>query len=71
MSIKNDTTENKGHLVHSPSKFFVTIEDSVESFEVPVMAASIEEALELAENQYGMFGAGYLVSRVRPEVKHA
>lgn len=58
---------SKGHLVSDEKKFFVTIVHAVGSTEVPVYAGSIEEAQELAELKYE--GAGYKVTRVRPEVK--
>lgn len=59
-------SENKGSLVNRDKKFFVTVEGSSQSFEVPVFAQSLDEALELAEWQY--VPAGFEVSRVRPEV---
>lgn len=58
--------ENKGSLVNRDKKFFVTVEGSSQSFEVPVFAQSLDEALELAEWQY--VPAGFAVTRVRPEV---
>ncbi len=59
-------SENKGSLVNRDKKFFVTVEGSSQSFEVPVFAQSLDEALELAEWQY--VPAGFEVTRVRPEV---
>ncbi|WAK44909.1 putative bacterial RNA polymerase inhibitor [Erwinia phage pEa_SNUABM_57] len=59
-------SENKGSLVNRDKKFFVTVEGSAQSFEVPVFAQSLDEALELAEWQY--VPAGFEVTRVRPEV---
>lgn len=59
-------SENKGSLVVNDKKFFVTIEGSSQSFEVPVFAQDLDTALELAEWQYEP--AGFAVTRIRPEV---
>lgn len=56
-----------GSIVVKDKKFFATIEGSAESFEVPIYATNLDEALELAEWQY--VPAGFAVTRVRPEVK--
>ncbi|CBV65210.1 predicted bacterial RNA polymerase inhibitor [Salmonella phage Vi06] len=45
-------------------KFWATVESSEHSFEVPVYAETLDEALELAEWQYVQ--AGFEVTRVRP-----
>lgn len=47
-------------------KFLVHIESATMGHEVPVYAASLEEAEELAEAQYQE--AGFMVTRIRPEV---
>lgn len=60
-------SNNKGSLVADNKKFFVTIETAAESFEVPVYALSLDEALDIAELKY--IPAGFAVTRVRPEVK--
>lgn len=57
---------NTGSLGVKEKKFFVTIEGSSQSFEVPVFAVSLDEATELAEWSYNP--AGFIVTRVRPEV---
>lgn len=57
--------ENTGHATATSKRFFVTIENSKESFEVPVMALSLEEATDLAQ-EYVEFG--FEVTRVRPQV---
>lgn len=57
--------ENAGHAVPVSKKFIVTIENSKESFDVPVMALSLEEAADLAQ-EYVEFG--FEVTRIRPQV---
>lgn len=47
-------------------KFLVQIESASTGHEVPVYATSLEEAEELAEAQYQE--AGFMVTRIRPEV---
>jgi hypothetical protein len=61
------SNNNEGALAGKDSKFFVTVESSLQSFEVPVFARSLDEAHELAEWQY--VPAGFAVTRVRPEVE--
>lgn len=58
------TITNKGALVSEPRKFWATIETAHSSLEVPVMAETLEMALEYAEQQY--VPAGFDVTRVRP-----
>lgn len=58
------TTMNKGALVSEPRKFWATIESKHSSIEVPVMAETLEMAVEYAEQQY--VPAGFEVTRVRP-----
>ncbi|SOL37505.1 Host RNA polymerase inhibitor [Yersinia phage fPS-59] len=58
---------NAGSLVFTEKKFFVTIEGSSQSLEVPVYAVNLEEAQALAEWTY--VPAGFEVTRIRPEVK--
>lgn len=48
-------------------KFIVQIESATLAHEVPVYATSLEEAEELAEAQYQE--AGFMVTRIRPEVR--
>lgn len=60
-------SNQKGSLVAHDKKFLVTVESAAQSFEVPVMAETIEEAAELAEWTY--VPAGFKVGRVRPDVK--
>lgn len=48
-------------------KFIVTLEGALNSIEVPVFAASLDDALEIAESTYT--DEGLEVTRVRPEVK--
>lgn len=64
---KKPMTTSKGALVAHDKKFLVTVESAAQSFEVPVMAETIEEAAELAEWTY--VPAGFKVGRVRPDVK--
>lgn len=47
-------------------KYLLTIEGNTESFEVPVFARSLEEATLQAEHYED---AGFVVTRIRPEVK--
>lgn len=58
------TIMNKGALVSEPRKFWATIESNRSSIEVPVMAETLEMAVEYAEQQY--VPAGFDVTRVRP-----
>ena len=55
---------NTGSLSVSNKKFWATVESSEHSFEVPIYAETLDEALELAEWQY--VPAGFEVTRVRP-----
>lgn len=57
--------EDKGSLVSDSKKYWVTIESAAHSFEVPVYAESLDQALEYAELQYAE--AGFAVTRVRPD----
>lgn len=57
----------KGTLEVSEKKFLATVETAAQSFEVPIYAVSLDEALELAEWQY--VPAGFEVTRVRPDTK--
>lgn len=59
--------QSKGSLVAHDKKFLVTVESAAQSFEVPVMAETLKEAVELAEWTY--VPAGFKVGRVRPDVK--
>ncbi|APD19628.1 RNA polymerase inhibitor [Pectobacterium phage PP74] len=61
-------SENKGSLVVNDKKFFVTIECSSQSFEVPVFAQDLDTALKLAEWQYEA-DRRFAVTRVRPDRK--
>lgn len=61
------STESKGSLVTTESKYLVTVESATTTHEVPVYATSLDEAKELAEWQY--VPAGFAVVHVRPEVK--
>ena len=47
-------------------KYLLTIEGNTASFEVPVFDRSLEEATLQAEHYED---AGFIVSRIRPEVK--
>lgn len=47
-------------------KYLLTIEGDTESFEIPVFAWSLEEATLQAEHYED---AGFVVTRIRPEVK--
>lgn len=58
---------NKGTLVSDSKKYWVTVESAAHSFEVPVFAESLDQALEYAEVQYE--DAGFQVVRVRPDVR--
>lgn len=60
------THVNAGSLAVKEKKFFVTIEGSSQSIEVPIYAVSLQEAQELAEWTY--VPAGFEVTRIRPEV---
>ncbi|UCS82755.1 bacterial RNA polymerase inhibitor [Yersinia phage vB_YenP_Rambo] len=60
--------DNKGTLAVDNKKFWATVETASQSFEVPIYAVDLEEALELAEWQY--VPAGFEVTRVRPCVVH-
>lgn len=55
---------NTGSLTVDNKKFWATVESSEHSFEVPIYAETLDEALELAEWQY--VPAGFEVTRVRP-----
>lgn len=55
---------NTGSLSVDNKKFWATVESSEHSFEVPIYAETLDEALELAEWQY--VPAGFEVTRVRP-----
>lgn len=55
--------EDTGHAVPDTQKFFVTIENAKESFEVPVFATSLDEAEDLSQ-EYVEFG--FEVTRIRP-----
>lgn len=55
---------NTGSLVVNDKKFMATVESAAQSFEVPIYAVDLDEALELAEWQY--VPAGFEVTRVRP-----
>lgn len=59
---------NKGHLTFDTKKYWATVESAEHSFEVPVLAVDLDEALELAEWQY--VPAGFEVTRVRPDVRN-
>lgn len=48
-------------------KYLVQVESTTLSHEVPVYATSLDEAVQLAEFEYGE--AGFTVTRVRPDVK--
>lgn len=56
---------DKGTLVYDSKKYWVTVESAAHSFEVPVFAESLDQALEYAEWQY--MEAGFEVTRVRPD----
>lgn len=58
------STLNTGSLSVDNKKFWATVESSEHSFEVPIYAETLDEALELAEWQY--VPAGFEVTRVRP-----
>ncbi|QZE51110.1 protein inhibidor of host bacterial RNA polymerase [Klebsiella phage vB_KpnP-VAC1] len=47
-------------------KYLLTMEGNTESFEIPVFARSLEEAMLQAEHYED---AGFVVTRIRPEVK--
>lgn len=55
---------NTGSLTVDNKKFWATVETAEHSFEVPIYAVDLDEALELAEWQY--VPAGFEVTRVRP-----
>lgn len=55
---------NTGSLSVDNKKFWATVESSEHSFEVPIYAETLDEAVELAEWQY--VPAGFEVTRVRP-----
>lgn len=48
-------------------RFIAQVETQTHSFEVPVYAETLDEALEKAEAEY--VEAGFEVQRVRPDVK--
>lgn len=56
---------DKGSLVSDAKKYWATIETAAHSFEVPVYAESLEQALDYAEAQY--VEAGFAVTRIRPD----
>lgn len=58
------STLNTGSLSVDNKKSWATVESSEHSFEVPVYAETLDEAVELAEWQY--VPAGFEVTRVRP-----
>lgn len=60
--------DNKGTMAVDNKKFWATVETAAQSFEVPIYAVDLDEALELAEWQY--VPAGFEVTRVRPCVVH-
>lgn len=60
-----NTTNPNGSLVSDQKKYWVTIESAAHSFEVPVFAETLDNALEYAEWQYQE--AGFQVTRVRPD----
>lgn len=53
-----------GDVVVNDKKFLVTIQTISHSFEVPVYAKDLEEALDTAERRY--LPSGLEVTRVRP-----
>lgn len=55
----------KGPPTEVEKGFIATIESVEHSFDVPIYARDLDEALELAEWQY--VPAGFLVARVRPK----
>ncbi|AAP20509.1 RNA polymerase inhibitor [Yersinia phage phiA1122] len=55
---------NTGSLSVDNKKFWATVESFEHSFEVPIYAETLDEAVELAEWQY--VPAGFEVTRVRP-----
>lgn len=59
------TITSKGTLVSTARKFWVTVESAAHSFEVPVFAESLDQALTDAEFHYQ--DAGFEVTRVRPD----
>ena len=61
-------SEKVGGLVPQSKKFFVTIENAKESFEVPVFAIDTKDA----QAQAVLYeGAGFEVVQIRSEVKRA
>lgn len=50
-------------------KFFVTVQGLIGETEFPMWAESLEQAQEQAEAEYEE--AGFIVTRIRPEVRHA
>lgn len=64
VGMENYSCENR--CVYDEKKYLLIIEGHTESFEVPVYARSLEEATSLAE-QYE--DCGYVIHRIRPEVK--
>ncbi|UUG66295.1 bacterial RNA polymerase inhibitor [Pectobacterium phage vB_PcaP_P15_PC2B6] len=54
-----------GTLTEVENGFIATVESAEQSFDVPIYAKDLDEALELAEWQY--VPAGFLVARVRPK----
>lgn len=57
-----------GSLRVDNKKFWATVETAAQSFEVPIFALDLDEALEVAEWQY--VPAGFEVTRVRPDVRN-
>lgn len=57
-------TLKAGGVVINDKKFFVTIQTVSHSFEVPVYAKDLDEALDVAERRY--MPSGLEVTRVRP-----
>lgn len=54
-----------GTLTEVDKGFIATVESAEQSFDVPIYAKDLDEALELAEWQY--VPAGFPVARVRPK----
>lgn len=66
--VNNMSHVNTGLLRVDNKKFWATVETAAHSFEVPVYALDLEEALELVEWQY--VPAGFEVTRIRPDVRN-
>ena len=64
VGMENHSCANR--CMYSEQKYLLTIEGNTESFEVPVFARYLEEATLQAEHYED---AGFIVSRIRPEVK--